>query len=155
MAAWTSNFIVYFYNALDVCCGRLDLKLYCLLLQCSGRVQSKNGVDLVEVSIFYYKSEKMSGQTVRPINSSVFLSYHHLVFKLLFLAFTMLWPYPVQNEVALLEVSNFQKLDGGVKKFGRPRSKSTLSLQPRSNFYHGIYNALDIFSPKIKTLSQW
>ena len=39
-------FIVYFYNALDV--------------------QAKNGVDLVEVSIFY-KSEKTSGQTVWPI----------------------------------------------------------------------------------------
>ena len=41
VAAWTSRF-----------------------LQCSGRVQSKNGVDLVEVSIFY-KSEKTSGLTVR------------------------------------------------------------------------------------------
>ena len=30
----------------------------------AGCVQSKNGVDLVEVSIFY-KSEKTSGQTVR------------------------------------------------------------------------------------------
>ena len=35
------------------------------LLQCSGHVQSKNGIDLVELSIFY-KSEKMSGQNVRP-----------------------------------------------------------------------------------------
>ena len=49
---WTSSFILYFYNA-------LDFKLYSL--QCSGCVQSKNGVDLVEVSIFN-KSEKMSGQ---------------------------------------------------------------------------------------------
>ena len=31
----------------------------------SGRVQSKNGVDLVEVRIFY-KSEKMSSQIVQP-----------------------------------------------------------------------------------------
>ena len=47
VAAWTSNFIVYFCNAL-------------------GHVQLKNGVDLVEVSIFY-KLEKTSSQTVRPI----------------------------------------------------------------------------------------
>ena len=58
--------------------------IYSLLLQCSGCVQSKNGVDLVEVSIFY-KSEKMRGQ--RPIKIktvySVFLSYHGcLVFGL-------------------------------------------------------------------------
>ena len=45
VAAWTSNFIPY--------------------LQCSGCVQSNNGVDLVEVSIFY-KSEKLSSQTVQP-----------------------------------------------------------------------------------------
>ena len=49
-----------------LCCYRLNFKLYSLLLQCSGHVQSENGVDLVEVSIFY-KSEKTSGQTVRPI----------------------------------------------------------------------------------------
>ena len=47
------------------CCCRLDFKLYSLLLQCSGRVQSNNGVNLVEVFIFY-KSENMRGQTVRP-----------------------------------------------------------------------------------------
>ena len=41
-----------------------DLKLYFLLLQCSGYVQSKNELDLVEVSIFY-ESEKTSGQTVQ------------------------------------------------------------------------------------------
>ena len=47
-----------------------------LLLQCSGRVLSKNGVDLVEVSNFY-KSEKTSNQTVRlkKINSSAFVPY--------------------------------------------------------------------------------
>ena len=44
---------------------RLDFKLHSLLLQCSGRVQSQNGVDLVEVSIFY-KSEKTNGHTVWP-----------------------------------------------------------------------------------------
>ena len=49
-----------------LCCCRLNFKLYSLLLPCSGCVQSKNGVDYVEVSIFY-KSEKTSGQTVRPI----------------------------------------------------------------------------------------
>ena len=60
-------------------------KLYSLLLQSSGDVQSKNGVDLIEVSIFY-KLEKMSGQTVRPIQikTVALLSYHgHLVFELL------------------------------------------------------------------------
>ena len=43
------------------------LRTLSLLLQCSGRVQPKDGVDLVEVSIVY-KSEKTSGQTVRPKN---------------------------------------------------------------------------------------
>ena len=46
--------------------GCCFFKPYSLLLQSSECVQSKNGVDLVEVSIFY-KSEKTSGQTVRPI----------------------------------------------------------------------------------------
>ena len=60
VVAWTSNFIFYFYK----------------LLQCSGRVQSKNGVDLVQVSIFY-KSEKTSSQTVQPkkIKKTVALLY--------------------------------------------------------------------------------
>ena len=40
-----------------------DFKLYSLLLLCSGFVQSKNGVDLVEVSDLY-KLEKMSGHTI-------------------------------------------------------------------------------------------
>ena len=44
VATWTSNFILYFYNALDVSCPEMEL---------------------VEVSIFY-KSEKTSGQTVWP-----------------------------------------------------------------------------------------
>ena len=35
-----------------------------ILLQCSGCIQSRNGVDLVDVSIFY-TSEKKSSQTVR------------------------------------------------------------------------------------------
>ena len=46
------------------CC--LDFKLNSSLLQCSRCVQSKTGVDLVEVSVFY-KLEKISGQTVWPI----------------------------------------------------------------------------------------
>ena len=65
VASWTSNFILYFYNALDMF--------------------SPNEVDLVEVSCCFFKSEKASGQTVWPINinSSAFLSYHsRLVFKL-------------------------------------------------------------------------
>ena len=69
-------------------------------MQCSGLVQSNNGVDLVEVSIFY-KLEKKSGQTVPPIkikNSSAF-AFHHglLVFKYFGVPFTMLWIYPVQK----------------------------------------------------------
>ena len=55
-------------------CYCLDFKLYSSLLQCSGCVQSKNGVDLVEVSIF--KSEKTSFQTVRLIKiETAALSY--------------------------------------------------------------------------------
>ena len=55
----------YFAIAILLCHCCLDSKLYSLLLQYSGRAQYKNGVDLVEVSIFY-KMEKTSGQTVRP-----------------------------------------------------------------------------------------
>ena len=47
IAAWTSNFILYFHNALDMSSPKMELIL-------------------VEVSIFY-KLEKMSGQTVRPM----------------------------------------------------------------------------------------
>ena len=61
-------------TAILICCCLLDFKLYSLLLLCSGRVQSKYGVDLVEVSIFC-KSEKTSGQTIWP-NSSTFVPYH-------------------------------------------------------------------------------
>ena len=50
-------------TAILLCCCRLDFKLFSSLLQCSGCVQSNNGVDHVEVSNFY-KSEKTSGQTV-------------------------------------------------------------------------------------------
>ena len=41
-------------TAILLCCCRLDFKLLFTftMLQCSARVQSKNGVDLVEVSIF-------------------------------------------------------------------------------------------------------
>ena len=69
--------------AILLCCCCLDFKLYSLLLQCSGRVQSKNGVDLVEVSAFY-KSEKMSSQTVRPIKIKTAAPFYliNLVFKL-------------------------------------------------------------------------
>ena len=59
-----------------------ELLTYSLLLQC---VQSKNGVDLVEVSSFY-KSEKMSDQTVWPIKIKTVTLFYvngHLVFKLL------------------------------------------------------------------------
>ena len=51
------------------------LQTFFLFLQCSGRVQSKNAVDLVEVSVFY-KLEKTSGQTDRPKNiTTVVLLY--------------------------------------------------------------------------------
>ena len=69
-------------SLLCYCC--MDFKLNFFLLKCSGCVQYKNAVDLVEVSIFS-KLEKTSGQTVRPVKiktASTFLSYHsHLVFK--------------------------------------------------------------------------
>ena len=83
-------------SAIPLCRCRLDFKLYSLFLHCSGRVQSKNGADLVEVSI---KSEKMSGQTVQPKKIyTVALLYlcppNLLIF---FVAFTVLWTYPVQK----------------------------------------------------------
>ena len=43
IAAWASNFILHFYNAVDV-----------------STVQSKNGVDLVEVSNFYKLDKTMA-----------------------------------------------------------------------------------------------
>ena len=80
-------------TAILLCCGRLDFKLYCLFLQCSGRVQSKNGVDLVVVSIFYKSKTSgwSNGLADKDKNSSAFLSYHDR------LVFTMLWTYPVQK----------------------------------------------------------
>ena len=46
-----------------------------------------------------------------------------------------------------------------VKTFWPTKIEKRLLLHPilatqASNFYHGFYKALDIFSPKIKTLSQ-
>ena len=73
VAAWTSGFS--------------------FLLQCSGRVQFKSGVDLVELSIFY-KSEKTSGQTIRPKKiKTVALCILSWLPSLLtiFVAFTVLW----------------------------------------------------------------
>ena len=53
------NFILYFYNALDVSSPKL-------------------GVDLVEVSIFY-KLEKTSGQTVQPIKIKTVALFYLIV----------------------------------------------------------------------------
>ena len=65
-----------------------------------------------------------------------------------------------KNEVTLLEVSIFQKsAKTEVKTFQpteiekRPFLYLVLAAKA-SNFYHGFYNTLDIFSPKIKMLSQ-
>ena len=61
------------------------LQTYSSILQCSGCVQSKNGVNLVEASIFLLVGgDKRSNCSAdKDKNSSVFLSYHgHLVFKL-------------------------------------------------------------------------
>ena len=85
-------------TAILLCCCRLDFKLYSSLLQCSGHVQSKNGVDLVEV--YFYKSEKTSGQTVRPKIKTVALFYFIMAtcsLQTSFVAFTMLWTYPNQK----------------------------------------------------------
>ena len=97
-----------------LCCCCPDFKLYYSLLQCTECVQSKkNGVDLVEVSIF--KSEKTNGQTVRPIdkykNSSSFLSYHgRLVFKLVFYLLLCFGHIQSKNEVALFKSKYFSKI---------------------------------------------
>ena len=68
-------------TAILLCHNHLDFKLYSLPLQCTGYVQSKNGVDLVEVSI-YYKLMKTSGQTVWPKKIKALPCYGHLVFLL-------------------------------------------------------------------------
>ena len=44
----------------------------------SGHVQSKNGVDLVEVSIIH-KSEKMSGQTIRLIKIKMVVLFYLII----------------------------------------------------------------------------
>ena len=51
---------------------------YSFLLQCSGCVQSKNGVDLVVVSVFYKsgEDERSNSSAGKDKNSSAFLSYH-------------------------------------------------------------------------------
>ena len=60
------------------------------LLQCYGCVQSKDGVNLVEISIF--KLKKTSGQIVWPImiKTVALLCYHGCLDFKLFLAFAML-----------------------------------------------------------------
>ena len=98
-----------------LCCCRMDFKLYSLHLQCSGHVPSKNGVDLVRGKYFLYKSDKTSGQTIRPIKKIV--PYHERLVLNLYCTFTILWTYPFQNEVA----SIIGQDELGVKNFGRPR----------------------------------
>ena len=77
----------------------------------------------------------------KDINNIAFVTYHScLVFKL-FVAFTMIWTYPVQKEFVPLKTS--------VKTFQLTNIEN-LTTQA-SNFY--FYNALDIFRPKVKTVS--
>ena len=111
-----------------ICCFHLNFKLYSSLLQCSGYIQLKNGVDLVEVCIVY-KLEKTSGQTLPLIKIKtvvLFLFYHrHLVFQLHLLCFGHIQS---KNEVTLLEVSCFSKLgqEWSVINFGPPIEKRSL-----------------------------
>ena len=100
------------------CCCFPDFKLYSLLLQCSECVQSKNRVDLVELSIFY-KPEKTSGQTVRPIKIKIvrnaFQPYlGRLVVKVVLYALDISSP-----KLKSLHRKNFSKIgqDGCVKNF--------------------------------------
>ena len=54
---------------------------------------------MVEVSILY-KSEKTSSQTVRPIKIKMVVLFYLIMATLssnFFVAFTMLWTYPVQK----------------------------------------------------------
>ena len=82
---------------------------------------------MVEVSIFY-KSEKTSGLTIRPkkIETVALLTLSWPTsFLTFFLAFSVLWTYPVPNEVALLEV-----------KIGQDRGEKFLANQlQKGRFY--------------------
>ena len=102
----------------------------------------------------------MSCETVWPITiKTVALSWSPGL-QTFFVAFAMLWTYPIQKSSHSARRKYFSKTgqDEGVKKFGKLSRKATtlyLILPARaSNFNHGFYNALDLLSPKIKTLSQ-
>ena len=83
-------------------CERLDFKVYSSLLQYSGCIQSKNGVNLVEVSIFLYIGEDEQsnyGQTIqsKKIKQVALFYLWPPSLQSFFLAFTMLWTRPVQK----------------------------------------------------------
>ena len=55
---------------------------------------AQNGVDLAEASIFYERSNRSAD---KDKNSSTFVYYHaRLIFRL-FVAFMLLWAYPVKK----------------------------------------------------------
>ena len=70
-------------TAILICFCLLDFKLYSLLSQCSGHVQSKNGVYLVEVSIFISRRRRAVKPFSKKKQKTVALFYYHgrLVFK--------------------------------------------------------------------------
>ena len=90
----------YIYLLLKSHACRLDFKLYSSLLQCSGCVQSKNGVDLVEVSIFYVEEDER--QSIWPIKIKIVALFYLIMAALssdfFFVVFTMLWTYTVQKK---------------------------------------------------------
>ena len=117
---------------------------------------------MVEVSIFC-KLVKTSGQTVWPIKiKTVALLYFYILSWLPSLQTSFVCFGHIQsiNEVTPAEVSIFQKLAKiEVSKISTDQDRKATSLYlifaaQASNFYHGFYDASDIFSPKIKTLCQ-
>ena len=110
---------------------------------------------MVEVSIFY-KSEKTSGQTVRPIKINTVALFYLVIAAWssnFFVAFTMLWTYCIRSKNEVAKFFSHLGQDRGVKNDRKATALYLIFAAQASNFYHGFYNALDIFSPKIKTLS--
>ena len=124
----------------------MNFKLYSSLLQCSRCVQSQNGVDLVDVNMFY-KSEKTCGQTIWPMkkNSSAFVSYHgRLVFRLF--CYTLGISSSKMKLLHYMEV--FQKLAKTEMSKNSADQHRTVTafisyLSQASNLYHGFWNAFN------------
>ena len=116
-----------------------------------------SGVKLDIRPFKFFKSEKMSGQTVQPIKIKIVPLFYLIkaeIFVYLLLCFGHIQS---KNKVTLLKALFQNREDRGEKISADQDTKATtfnlILAAQASNFYHGFCNALDIFSPKIKTIS--